>query len=91
MIVPSLKEVYKKVGEDLGISASVIELVYKSSFLCTLNIWKDFDMNAEITKEDLDKQVLTFKLGSIARFYPDYNRIARFKNKYKNEKNNKET
>lgn len=87
----NLKEIYKKVGEDLGISANVIELVYKSSFLCTMEIWKDFDMNANVTKEELNNRTMTFKLGSIARFYPDYNRIYKFRNRDNNETNKEET
>lgn len=81
----NLKDIYRKVSKELGVHPSVVEFAYRSTFNCAKEIWANMDWEKDYTEEEFNKLKLTYKLGSICRFYPNLRRINSYKEYLKNE------
>lgn len=74
---PINTKVISEVAKELGYDEDVVENVYRSQWLYIREKIEQIPFKNTLTKEELDKYIISFHVQKIGKFYTNYDRFLK--------------
>lgn len=78
-----LDKIYKEVSDELGLDIDDVKNAYNSYWEFFRNCMSALPLKEDLTEEEFSKLRASFNIPSIGKFYCNYDRYRRMKNKLK--------
>lgn len=74
---PINRKIISEVAKELGYDEEVVELVYRSQWLYIRDKIEQIPLKSGLTKEELNKYIISFHVQKIGKFYTNYDRFLK--------------
>lgn len=73
------KKVYEKVGKELNIPTSQVEMLYKAYWKAVKNYIESLPLDKNLSEEEFNALKTSVNIPSLGKFYIPYNKYKRIK------------